>query len=351
MLDTDNPILTITYYTKGTFLLQGNEVSLNSFEEIFPLLKARVENERDETHVNCTDSEEEGPENPSPSSSERQLRDSLALLELDFTEFREHTQAKHSDKHNTNIYIQELKDELQQLKKNTSSSITELTRALGELREENRTLRLQLCKIEDTEKKEENFSRQLQEMREQLQKNTKNNTLHYNTAPDKLNYTNTEHVPTTNTQTPAATQASPAQPPEPDPEVLLLMDSNGKFLDPQKLFPHQNVTAKRCSTTGHAHQIIRDFTGYPSCIIIHTGTNDLHSLRNSTSDAVRKMAEITSKKFPESRIIISTLLPRYDTHVLHSPMYTWPTTTTSASNTCMMDFTYTKTESVFLLRP
>ncbi len=97
MLDTDNPILTITYYTKGTFLLQGNEVSLNSFEEIFPLLKARVENERDDTHVNCTDSEEEGPENPS--SSERQLRDSLALLELDFTEFREHTQAKHSDTH------------------------------------------------------------------------------------------------------------------------------------------------------------------------------------------------------------------------------------------------------------
>ncbi len=83
MLDTDNPILTITYYTKGTFLLQGNEVSLNSFEHIFPLLKARVENKRDETHVNCTDSEEEGPENPSPSPSERQLRDSLALLELE----------------------------------------------------------------------------------------------------------------------------------------------------------------------------------------------------------------------------------------------------------------------------
>ncbi len=150
--------------------------------------------------MNCTDSEEEGPENHSPSSSECQLRDSLALLELDFTEFREHIQAKHSDTHNTNICIQELKDELQQLKKNTSSSITELTRALGELREENRTLRLQLCKIEeDTEKKEENFSRQLQEMREQLQKNTKNNTLHYNTAPDKPNYMNTERVPTTDT--------------------------------------------------------------------------------------------------------------------------------------------------------
>ncbi len=109
------PLLTITYYTKGTFLLQGNEVSLNSFEEIFSLLKARVENERDETHVNCTDSEEEGPENPSPSSTERQLRESLALLELDFTEFREHTRAKLSNTHNTKIYIQELKDELQLL--------------------------------------------------------------------------------------------------------------------------------------------------------------------------------------------------------------------------------------------
>ncbi|KAF4109512.1 hypothetical protein G5714_010585 [Onychostoma macrolepis] len=240
MLDTDNPILTITYYTKGTFLLQGNEASLNSFEETFPLLKARVEKERDETHVNCTDSEEEGPVNPSPS-------DSLALLELDFTEFREHTQAKLSGTHDTNIYIQELKDELQQLKKNTSSSITELTRALRGLQEENRTLRLQLCKLEeDTEKKEVNFSSQLQEMKEQLQKTTKDDAPH-NTAPDKPNYTNTECMPTTNTQTPAATQASPAQTPEPDPDVLLLMDSNGKFLDPKKLFPHQKVTAKRSS--------------------------------------------------------------------------------------------------------
>ncbi|KAK2897076.1 hypothetical protein Q8A67_011564 [Cirrhinus molitorella] len=203
MLDTDNPILTITYYTKVTFLLQDNEASLNSFEEIFPLLKAKVEKERDETHVNCTDSEEEGPVNPTPSPSEHQLRDSLALLELDFTEFRERTQAKLPDAHNTNIYIQELKDELQQLKKNTSSSITELTRTIRDLQEENRTLRLQLCRLEeDTEKKGENFSRQLQEINDQLQKNTKDITLHYNTAPttDKPNATNTECEPTTNLQ-------------------------------------------------------------------------------------------------------------------------------------------------------
>ncbi|KAK9965987.1 hypothetical protein ABG768_005042 [Culter alburnus] len=243
LLDTDNPILTITYYTKGTFLLQGNEASLNSFEEIFPLLKAKVEEERDEPQANCTDSEEEDPVNLSPSPSDRRLRDSLALLELDFTEFREHAQLKLSDTHNTNMFIQELKDELRQLKKDTNSSITELTRALRELKDENQTLRTQICKLEeDKERKEENFSRQLQEMREQLQKNTEDNTIHLSTAPT-TDYTDSE--PATNTQTPAETHTSPAHPPEPDPDVLLLMDSNGKFLDPQKLFPHQKVTAKR----------------------------------------------------------------------------------------------------------
>lgn len=38
-LDTDNPVLTVTYYTKGTFLFQGNEASLISFEEIFLQIK------------------------------------------------------------------------------------------------------------------------------------------------------------------------------------------------------------------------------------------------------------------------------------------------------------------------
>ncbi|ROL50226.1 hypothetical protein DPX16_19030 [Anabarilius grahami] len=67
-------------------------------------------------------------------------------------------------------------------------------------------------------------------MREQLQKNTKDNTIHLSTAPT-TDYTNRDSEPATNTQTPAETQTSPAHPPEPDPDVPLLMDSNGKFLD------------------------------------------------------------------------------------------------------------------------
>ncbi len=122
-----------------------------------------------------------------PSPSERQLRDSLALLELDFTEFREHTQAKLSDTHNTNIYIQELKDELQQLKK-TPAPPSLNSQELSENCKKKQTLRLQFCKLEkDTEKKEVNFSRQLQDMREQLQKIQK--TIHFTTIQLQTNQT------------------------------------------------------------------------------------------------------------------------------------------------------------------
>lgn len=57
----------------------------------------------------------------------------------------------------------------------------------------------------------------------------------------------------------------------------------------------------------------------PQCLVIHTGTNDLHSLRNGTAEAVKKMAEQASKEFPDTHIVISTLLPRTDMppHVIH----------------------------------
>lgn len=66
MLDKEHPILTISCYNTGTFIVQAFEASLDSFESIFPKLKARVERERDQTHVNST-------ETPPPSTSDHQL--------------------------------------------------------------------------------------------------------------------------------------------------------------------------------------------------------------------------------------------------------------------------------------
>ena len=53
--------------------------------------------------------------------------------------------------------------------------------------------------------------------------------------------------------------------------------------------------------------------------MIHTGTNDLHSLQKDSAEAVRKIAEQASQEFPETCIVVYTLLPRTDTppHVIH----------------------------------
>ncbi|RXM34849.1 hypothetical protein EOD39_4479 [Acipenser ruthenus] len=98
-------------------------------------------------------------------------------------------------------------------------------------------------------------------------------------------------------------------------EVALLIDSNGKYLDMRRLFPSRRVNNIRCTNTERALQLLnRDTLGSPSCIVIHTGTNDLGSLRHDTAKAVRRVAERATQEFPDSRVVISTLLPRADTH-------------------------------------
>ncbi|KAK9529968.1 hypothetical protein VZT92_011512 [Zoarces viviparus] len=147
-------------------------------------------------------------------------------------------------------------------------------------------------------------------------------------VPPPLLYTqpnNTLAPPDTSTQPATNSQLCPSklsstQPEEQAPQVVLLADSNGKFLDTNKLFPGKKVLSKRCSTTGQAMKLLKKETlKSPQYMVIHTGTNDLHSLRKNTAEAVRKMAEQASKEFPDTRIVISTLLPRTDTppHVIH----------------------------------
>uniref|UniRef100_A0A672KDD4 SGNH hydrolase-type esterase domain-containing protein n=1 Tax=Sinocyclocheilus grahami TaxID=75366 RepID=A0A672KDD4_SINGR len=95
--------------------------------------------------------------------------------------------------------------------------------------------------------------------------------------------------------------------------VLLLMDSIGKNIEPQKLFPRQRVLALHCRNTERVHELFtNDDLGSPQCIIIHTGTNDLHRLNEGTAKAMHEMAEKASQTFPTSRVLISTLLPRLD---------------------------------------
>ncbi|XP_034558255.1 uncharacterized protein LOC117826367 [Notolabrus celidotus] len=116
------------------------------------------------------------------------------------------------------------------------------------------------------------------------------------------------------------TERSPDRPTKSEAEVVLLMDSNGKYLDTKRLFPGLSTSAKRCRNTGQAMELLsQDTLGNPQYIVVHTGTNDLHSLHQSTAEAMTKVAERASREFPDSRVIVSTLLPRTDTppHVIH----------------------------------
>ncbi|KAJ8349068.1 hypothetical protein SKAU_G00276570 [Synaphobranchus kaupii] len=367
----DSIVLNVNIYTNGTVLIQStNEQSLDAFEKHFPDLNEEAEKERSllTTEAKDPDPEEATPTTvpnlpcaaPASSQSDTQhIRETLALLELEFAEFRELTLARLSEAY---LPLQQPDDQHQQCREH-NTAIADLREETAALRQDNQALRAQLASVkEDMQHREKGFTMELQHLREQLQEHiyapcTAHNT-HTDThstplkttalphetctqppadlqaltekdAPPDSQQSEPESPPSTQTNTPSLPVSQPtpkAQPPSapqpptsrnqiatPDPQVVLLMDSNGKFIEPKKLFPGKQVKVTRCSNTARALELLkRDTLGSPNYVIVHTGTNDLHRLRQNTAHAVRRMAEKASREFPDSRVVISTLLPRTD---------------------------------------
>ncbi len=112
-----------------------------------------------------------------------------------------------------------------------------------------------------------------------------------------------------------SSHSSPAQTGTEEPEVALLIDSNGKFIDIKKLFPRHRAVKLWCPTTDKALELLTESQlGRPSHIIIHTGTNDLRSQQDRVSDSLRAVVEKARETFPNSKITLSTLLQRKDFH-------------------------------------
>lgn len=97
MLDTNNPILTISCYTNGTVLVQAYEASLKSFEQIFPRLKATVERKRDQTpdsppstsaHQQKEEQQCQAEERDQPQTAAEETKLSIAKLTDDFSELK-----------------------------------------------------------------------------------------------------------------------------------------------------------------------------------------------------------------------------------------------------------------------
>ena len=97
--------------------------------------------------------------------------------------------------------------------------------------------------------------------------------------------------------------------------LLFLCDSNGKYLRLKKLCPHHNTKYHRCATTDNAVEILKqtDSSETPEIILIHTGCNDIeYKGAPSTFKDICNLLSLTSGKFPSSRILFSSLLPRKD---------------------------------------
>lgn len=99
-------------------------------------------------------------------------------------------------------------------------------------------------------------------------------------------------------------------------EVIFLCDSNGKFLDMEKMFPSdQEVKYVRTPLIEHARSYLQSqIHTAPRLLILHTGTNDLERT-SSPEDLISNILILiteASTKFPSSKIFYSTLLPRSD---------------------------------------
>ncbi|KAJ8358781.1 hypothetical protein SKAU_G00153060 [Synaphobranchus kaupii] len=189
------------------------------------------------------------------------MRETLALLEQDFTEFWELTMARLCER----SLSQQLRDEVCQVKRECRMALSEAMAKLKELQEDNGALRAQLASFKEDMKHRDNvYNTELHKLKEQLHR---------------------------------------------------------KHLDTRRMFPGRRVSSVRCANTEQALQLLkRDTLGTPACIVIHTGTNDLRALQQHTARVLRKVAVRATQEFPDSRVVISTLLPRADTppHIIAS---------------------------------
>ncbi|MGH0157080.1 UNVERIFIED_CONTAM: hypothetical protein FKN15_034365 [Acipenser sinensis] len=91
-----------------------------------------------------------------PSSAVKQIKESLALLELDFAEFRELMLARLTEA----IPTQQLRDEVALMKRENRAAINELRAELKGLQQENETLRSELSKTRDEQRRNKTLTKE-----------------------------------------------------------------------------------------------------------------------------------------------------------------------------------------------
>ena len=130
-------------------------------------------------------------------------------------------------------------------------------------------------------------------------------------VPDQSSQNQTQNNATLS-QTQTKNNSTPSKTQLPD-YVLLITDSNGKRFKPDLLCPTSNVESQIKYKLKDVQKHIDDCQHIPKTVIIHCGTNDLES--EDTAKVIQEcksLLQSIKKKFSNSRIIYSSLLPRQD---------------------------------------
>ena len=361
--DPDNTKLTINLYHNGTVLIQGSEAGLSCFEKQFKALKELATTHSVEQE--CLTHSDQLQKSTAPISTDEGddiifeedelpplvlqlqstvalMRESLSLQEVELVELKEQ-QLSHLT---ASQDIQHIKAQLSQRTAEHQASLQELRSQVKELQQDRDAVRRELSALREELQLRDCTVLSLREQLLSLNTQDRLSSAQTSTGPKPA----TAPCPST-AQTPAGptTATAPGQTVEPNQpgtsapstqadtspnttgesknrahrkgtkkentEVLILIDSNGKFVDEEQLFPGRTVTKVWCPTTKSALEILAepDF-GAPRQVIIHTGTNDLRAQQEQVAGSVRRVAEKAAQTFPRSKIIISTLLPRRDFH-------------------------------------
>ncbi|XP_039462410.1 uncharacterized protein LOC120436091 [Oreochromis aureus] len=93
-------------------------------------------------------------------------------------------------------------------------------------------------------------------------------------------------------------------------DIVILIDSNGRFISETKLFPRDKVVKFDCPNTQKAIELLsEEHLGTPTHIIIHTGSSQLRREQDRLSESLKGVIEKASNTFPNSRVVMSALLP------------------------------------------
>ncbi|CAM4619805.1 unnamed protein product [Leuciscus chuanchicus] len=279
--DTSKAFLTVNIYHNGTIMFQGNEACLSSVQANFTSLKTLAESEKQTestgSHVELQRSgaeleEEEEPTLDCDSQLEQsvtQMRSSLSLQEVELVELRELllSQTTSSER------IQHLENKLHQLTRDFKTSVEELRGEIKDLQQDRDTLNSELKSVREELIFREREIQSLREQRETVIQPGSNAT---QTSAQPVLTPPEIHTPTERMD--AYTQDRESTPNPIHAEIVILMDSNGKFINQKQLFPNHKSSKLWCPNTESAlQQLSKETLGDPSHIIIHVGTNDLRT--------------------------------------------------------------------------